>query len=131
MSVPSMSAPVVSAASSAPTAAPTLPKPAEVKSTQDTADQPAATVTISDSAKRAVAANQQPEQSVAKKASVLAQQSTATTQPSASSYVTKVRAALANDPSLTMSQAMSAAGVPQAEQQQVSSALGSTKQSAT
>jgi len=39
-------------------------------------------------------------------------------------YVAKVRAALSSNPSLTPVQAMAAAGVPQADQQQVAAALG-------
>jgi hypothetical protein len=49
---------------------------------------------------------------------------TSSSQTSASSYVAKVRALMASDPNLTSSQAITAVGVPQAEQTQVAAALG-------
>ncbi len=111
-----MPVPAVSTATT--TSATTPPKPrknAPPPPAQNAANQPAATVTLSPRASRAATPSPAPAPVIM-------------TQTSPSSYIAKVRTALANNPNLTLRQAMTMSGVPQAEQQQVSSALGSTKQ---
>jgi len=116
-----------------------------------TAAQAADSVTISDDAKTAAAANrgathgvagaspapgQAPTSGEASKAarSAVARASTgraAAPQTTTNSYVMSVRAALARGGNRSVSQIMAALGVPPAEQQQVAVALGAAPKSAS
>jgi|GEM_PF-6528930 len=112
---------VIQAVASSPV--PVTPAASAVSSrTQDAsppvpASQVPDSVTISPQARKA-AAQSQPTPPV------LRGNATPVAQTSASGYVAKVRAALSSNPNLTSAQAMTAAGVPQAMQQQVAAALG-------
>src|SRR5271165_431457 len=123
MSIPSVAASTVRSAASTTKPVPVAPKIAVAPSPQPSEGHPAATVTLSKSAQGAVAANGHVEHAGARKAGAAAPKAAATAQTSAGSYVARVKAMMANNANLTVSQAMSAAGVPQTDQQQVSAAL--------
>ncbi|HVA88785.1 MAG TPA: hypothetical protein VNL71_02995 [Chloroflexota bacterium] len=114
MAVQPVATPTVGVSPQAVTEVKPQSKSAQPTPAQATLVQAPDSVTISKHATRAAAASGQISHIVA----------TGAAQTSTSAYVLKVRAALANNGNASVQQIMARLGVPQAEQQQILTALG-------
>ena len=151
MSVRSVGAPVVGVSQPAVKGVPAPAKNVPPTSGRVAVTQAADTVTISDEAKIAAAANRPTphsaagaspapghapapgDASTAARAAVVRAPTARASAPQTTTngYVMKVRAMLARGGDRNVSQVMAALGIPQAEQQQVAAALGASPKSAS